>query len=95
MDDESRGDLSKDLFDQLDAIKSNFVLDLDYQHFEKQCFLINKLLFDEPLKTTQNHLKPSENNRNLLQPTTNYPILAIISHKSPETLNSQPLNAFG
>ena len=44
LDDELRGDLRKDLFDQLDAIKSNFVLDLDYQHFEKQCFLINKLL---------------------------------------------------
>ena len=44
LDDELRGDLPKDLFDQLDATKSDFVLDLDYQHFEKQCFLINKLL---------------------------------------------------
>ena len=44
LDSELRGDLPKDLFDELDAIKSDFILDLDYQHFEKQCFLISKLL---------------------------------------------------
>ena len=57
LDDELRGDLPKDLFDQLDATKSDFVLDLDYQHFEKQCFLINKLLI---WWTTQNDPKPSQ-----------------------------------
>ena len=62
LDDELRGDLRKDLFDQLDAIKSNFVLDLDYQHFEKQCFLINKLLMNclKQSKTIPNHLKSTE-----------------------------------
>ena len=44
---------------------------------------------------THNHPKPSENNRNFLQPTTNYPILAIMSLRLPETLNNQPLDAFG
>ena len=44
LDDELRGELPKDIFEHLDAIKSNFIVGLDYQHFEKQCFLINKLL---------------------------------------------------
>ena len=62
LDDELRGDLPKDLFDQLDAIKSDLVWDLDYQHFEKQCFLINKLLMNclKQSKTIPNHLKTTE-----------------------------------
>ena len=43
---ELRKDLPKDLFAQSNAMKTDLVLDLDYQHFEKQCFLINKLLIE-------------------------------------------------
>ena len=46
LNDELRKDLPKDLFAQLNAMKTDLVLDLDYQHFEKQCFLINKLLIE-------------------------------------------------
>ena len=45
-------------------------------------------------ETTRSHPKPSETSKNFLQPTTNYPGLAIISLKPPETPNNQPLNAF-
>ena len=90
LDDRFRGYLSKDLFGQLDATKIDFVLDPDYHNFEKQCFLINKLFmnYPEPPKTIQKQ-------PNLLQASTNYSILATISPRSPETLNNQPLNAFG
>ena len=73
LDDELRGDLPKDLFDQLDAIKSDFVWDLVYQCFEKQCSLINKLLMNH-LKwptTIPNHLKTTEISCNQPQ-TTRY-----------------------
>ena len=90
LDDRFRGYLSKDLFGQLDATKIDFVLDLDYHNFEKQCFLISKLFmnYPKPPKTIQKQ-------PNLLQASTNYSILATISPRSPETLNNQPLNAFG
>ena len=44
---------------------------------------------------TANHPKPSKNTQNVLQPTTNYPELAMISLKPAETPSSQSLNAFG
>ena len=39
----------------------------------------------KPSETTRNHPKTSKTAENFLKPTTNYPELAIISLKPPET----------
>ena len=40
-------DLPKDLFFSLESIRPKLMLELNYQNFEKQCFLINKILMQE------------------------------------------------
>ena len=68
-------DMSKDLFGQLDATKIDFVLDLDYHNFEKQCFLINKLFmnYPKPPKTIQKQPKFIAINHKLLDISYNQP----------------------
>ena len=63
----------EDLFGQLDATKIVLVLDLDYQSFQKQCFLINKLFMNHPKppKIIQNHPKTTKISCNQPQ-TTGY-----------------------
>ena len=75
LDDRFRGYLSKDRFGQLDATKIDFVLDLDYNNFEKQCFLINKLFmnYPKPPKTIQKQPKFIEINQKLLDISYNQP----------------------
>ena len=75
LDDRFRGSLSKYLFGQLDATKIDFVLDLDYHNFEKQCFLINKLFmnYPKPPKTIQKQPKFIAINHKLLDISYNQP----------------------
>ena len=67
--------MSKDLFGQLDATKIDFVLDLDYHNFEKQCFLINKLFmnYPKPPKTIQKQPKFIASKHKLLDISYNQP----------------------
>lgn len=46
-DEQLESDLLQGLFSSLDSLRKTFVLNLDYQNFEKQGFAVTKMLMEE------------------------------------------------